>query len=614
MRLENFKIAIAVLCLSAFSVKSFAQITLNDNFDSYEVGNYIGVVSPDYWTTWSNAPGTSEDLVITDAQAASGDHSLLVSAGVDGVLSLGDQTNGRYEVSFDYFIPATKTGYFNILHLFDGNDSKWGFQVTFPEGATAQVDAGGSGAASFDFVYDEWMSFRHVINMDNDWAEFWYNDELIYEWQWSLGASNDSGLNQLGGINFYAWDNGGNGTPEYYVDNINVEEVEAPEAPINLTATVSGTMIDLAWDAPTAVVPSGYNVYRNGVLILENHPTTTYTDVHSVPGTYTYFVKAVYEVAISDASNSVEGFIEGGTDREMVILEIATGTWCGFCPGAAMGADELVELGHNVAVIEYHSGDEYETLQAGARIGYYGIGGFPTSVFDGVEGISGGNPDESIYESMAPIADASAEIPGLFGINLDVLPVGGNTFKISATVSKEFQCGENISLHFVLTESHIPEVWLGGLEEVNFVCREMYPNEYGTELDFSTQDEVTVEFEVEINTVIENSEIVAFVQDNDTKLIHQGAKLAVPVISSAQANTQIRSKIYPNPNTDGVVYVEANAVVKMVSVYTQSGQLIKQVATDTMTPDVDVTGLEAGMYFMRIETEFGSTIQKLSIR
>ena len=46
-------------------------------------------------------------------------------------------------------------------------------------------------------------------------------------------------------------------------------------------------------------------------------------------------------------------------DRNKVILEIGTGTWCTYCPGAAMGADDLVANGHPVAVIEYHNGDPF---------------------------------------------------------------------------------------------------------------------------------------------------------------------------------------------------------------------------------------------------------------
>ena len=47
-------------------------------------------------------------------------------------------------------------------------------------------------------------------------------------------------------------------------------------------------------------------------------------------------------------------------DRDKVLLEIITGTWCYYCPGAAMGAEDLIANGKEVAVVEYHTGDTYE--------------------------------------------------------------------------------------------------------------------------------------------------------------------------------------------------------------------------------------------------------------
>lgn len=78
-------------------------------------------------------------------------------------------------------------------------------------------------------------------------------------------------------------------------------------------------------------------------------------------------------------------------DRVGVLVEIGTGTWCGYCPGAALGADELVANGKEVAVIEYHAGDSYQISAGADRINFYGITAFPTSVFDGNERYEGGS-------------------------------------------------------------------------------------------------------------------------------------------------------------------------------------------------------------------------------
>ncbi|MBP6639420.1 MAG: hypothetical protein KA293_03930 [Bacteroidia bacterium] len=57
--------------------------------------------------------------------------------------------------------------------------------------------------------------------------------------------------------------------------------------------------------------------------------------------------------------------------RHNVILEIATGTWCQYCPGAAMGADDLHASGANVGIVEHHDSDPYETPESVGRYDTY---------------------------------------------------------------------------------------------------------------------------------------------------------------------------------------------------------------------------------------------------
>ncbi len=71
--------------------------------------------------------------------------------------------------------------------------------------------------------------------------------------------------------------------------------------------------------------------------------------------------------------------------RSMVALEIGTGTWCQYCPGAAMGADDLLENGKLVAVIENHNNtggsDPFANVYSNARNSYYGITSYPYCSF-----------------------------------------------------------------------------------------------------------------------------------------------------------------------------------------------------------------------------------------
>ena len=64
--------------------------------------------------------------------------------------------------------------------------------------------------------------------------------------------------------------------------------------------------------------------------------------------------------------------------------------------------------------------------------------------------------------------------------------------------------------------------------------------------------------------------------------------------------------IYPNPTT-GIVNIEAEGLNKVV-VYDVTGRIMKSVANEST---IDISNLEAGVYFFSVETENGSAMKKL---
>lgn len=224
-------------------------------------------------------------------------------------------------------------------------------------------------------------------------------------------------------------------------------------------------------------------------------------------------------------------------ERDMVILEIATGTWCPYCPGSAMGADDLIENGHDVAVIEYHSGDDYQNTYATSRINYYGITGFPTAVFDGVSQVVGGSSNQSMYPQYLPHYENRKNTPSSFTIDVEGYHYGLTEYHADITVEKVASTSsENMVVHAALTESHIEEYWQG-MDELNFVERLMIPDQYGTPIDFSSGDvqELELVFDMEAEWVMDNCELVVFLQDTDTQEILQGAKISMMEFPPASA-------------------------------------------------------------------------------
>ena len=216
-------------------------------------------------------------------------------------------------------------------------------------------------------------------------------------------------------------------------------------------------------------------------------------------------------------------------EREMVIVEIVTGTWCQYCPGSAMGADDLIENGHDVAIVEYHGGDDYQNSYSVSRIDYYGVTGYPTAKFDGILTVSGGDATQSMYNYYLPKYNQRKAILSSFTLAVEGTNAGLEEYDVNITIDKvDEYTGDNLVLHAVLTESHIEEFWQG-LPELNFVERLMVPNQFGTSLDFSQSNtqEVSLQFNKDVEWNFEHCELVLFVQNTANKEILQGKKVNI---------------------------------------------------------------------------------------
>ncbi len=587
-------------------------------FEDYNAGEQLVIqavaMGIDYWTTWSNNPGSAEDPYVTDDQAHNDNNSVVIEGTNDAVCLFGDKTEGKYSVSFFVYVPSGFFGYFNLLQEFNGANSQWGMQAFFDAGGIGTVDAGGQGAGVFNYNYDEWIYVELIIDLNSDWGEMFVNGADVVQWQWSGGCFGTGTLNQLGAMNLYAWAD--NGTPKVYFDDIDFKVYNPLPPPTNLEATVDNNDVTLTWDAPTGEAFIGYNVYRDTELIATEITETTYLDEDLLPDTYDFDVKAVYDDGISAGAGPVEATIEGGTDRDMVVLEMATGTWCQYCPGGAMGASDLVNNGHNVAVVRYHYGDDYQTTGSAARILYYGITNYPTAEFDGVIEHVGGNQTQSLYLTYLPLYEQRASKVSLFTLYVEPWATSASTFELHITAEMIYNSypGTNLVLQCALTESHIPENWWG-MTEVNFVCRDMLPDENGTPLSltFGVPQNILLDLEV-LPYDLNNCELVVFIQDNDTKEILQATKIDLGIyvgIDDPVANGEI--SIYPNPATDEV-NIQTSGNLKQVKITNYNGQVILHKVVDGRSVKINTSVYSTGVYFIEISTDNGIATEKLIIK
>ncbi|MEL7534409.1 MAG: T9SS type A sorting domain-containing protein [Bacteroidota bacterium] len=214
-------------------------------------------------------------------------------------------------------------------------------------------------------------------------------------------------------------------------------------------------------------------------------------------------------------------------ERNLTLVEIVTGTWCYFCPGSAWGADDLVENGHNVAILEYHGGDIFENLDSEARIDYYLANSYPTIRFNGRNEIVGGSNTSSSYPNYLSTLNSIDTASADFRLEMDLTPGSQNTMEVKVKLTKlTHDPTPNLRLHLALTESHISHNWFS-LDEVNFVVQKMYPNAMGTSLGLNNLgDTASVQYSIAVDSSwnIGHFELVAFLQNELSNKIYNGQK------------------------------------------------------------------------------------------
>jgi len=237
--------------------------------------------------------------------------------------------------------------------------------------------------------------------------------------------------------------------------------------------------------------------------------------------------------------------------RQKVVVEIGTGTWCQYCPGAALGADDLMTNNQPVGVIENHNGDTFANTYSNTRNTYYNITGFPTAFFDGGNSYVGGNHTTSMYSNYLPRVTSRYAVPSHFTLNA-AGSANGDVYTLVVNANKvETDTNTGIKLHACITQSNIQFSWQGQTH-LEFVNRVMMPSASGTDLDFSTNPNqtVTLTFTRDPSWPVADLELVIFLQNNSTKEILQGERYALTEIGGANP-VSVSELSFPNTYLTG---------------------------------------------------------------
>ena len=434
------------------SITANSQQVVNENFESYDAGSYMSTVAAPQWEMWGT--GVLGGLV-SEEQAHNGTKSMKAyingNTETDVILNMNDLTTGRYRVEFYMYVPANKTGYYNILQDFNGQNSQWGIQLTF-NGGTITIDANGS-QYTHPYTPDSWTKIQHFVDLDNDWIDFYLNDEVVLSYQWSKGTNGDGTTCKLDAIDFYSH-TANNQAGLYYIDDLVIEQVPAPAAPTNLTATVQNENdVVLSWTAVDNDNLVYYSISREGEEVATT-TGTTYTDEHLYPMTYNYQVRAYCGTAIgySAASNTAQAVIEGGVERQNVLVEVFSYRGCGYCPYAAKALDNMEATGnYDIIFLDQHISDTYGYTESANRFQYwagkdnmygqnYGFDGTPSMVFDGYIGMAGlySTTISEEQQYITTFYNYVKDINSIYNLNAELVQteVGSKTFTLNVTAEK----------------------------------------------------------------------------------------------------------------------------------------------------------------------------------
>ncbi len=251
--------------------------------------------------------------------------------------------------------------------------------------------------------------------------------------------------------------------------------------------------------------------------------------------------------------------------RQRVIIENFTADWCGWCPSAHQGILDLIANGYDVAPIAYHGGgDPFQTPATLARHSYYGVSGIPHSQFDGVLQAVGGSTSGTTYGTYLPLVQNRLAIPcdytvSIYGQN--------NGLNYDVTVILDLVNGTpptDLTLQFVLCEDHIPYVWQGQ-SECLWVCREMFPDQNGTAVDFAGGNQLVFNYNFTIDATWneDNLEFTAFLQNEADKEVLQGNWVPKPDLMPLSATANFGcSTVNPCEGTPVDFYDESSGIIE----------------------------------------------------
>lgn len=561
-------------------------VVFSDNFDSYAAGSHLAQSNP-AWTTWNNLPGSSEDGLISNAQAFSTPNSLHVTNSVDQVYRFDDYSNGHYSISFNMYVSTNDNGaYFNIQKA----KNTWAFGCYFYNDGTGYFKVGGD-STFFNYPSTTWFPVTVDINLNENLGSISINNTVVDTWPFGYYENFESsnGLVALSAIDFYA-SGPGNMTGEYYVDDFTVTEIipfenKIPISPDTLWLTMTP-------DDTSSVVLTIYNpVHRGG----------------------TYEISIAYDVPEPDMTSTGEEEMKwhNMNDTDTTLTELCGSTQHDFA--VLFGPTYILDnwIGKTIRNIRV----PLTSGATNAKIRIYDvIKDIPHSSFDFI-------PSDMLYEQ------AFEPVEGLNDVILNTpFVIDGSGFCIGVWIEHPDTC-------YMIYSDNGPGTWFSysktgeastweRFSAHNFMISAIIDGTPITPwLDVTSISSVFSPSSSITDTVMVNTNGMNVGEAHSAKIYCYATgyenRRVVPVylnITNVSINeyNQIEVALYPNPATN-LMHITSDQILR-VEIYNLMGQRLFDNTYSDSQVVIPTTNLSAGTYLVKVTTNGGTTTKKVVVR
>ncbi len=140
------------------------------------------------------------------------------------------------------------------------------------------------------------------------------------------------------------------------------------------------------------------------------------------------------------------------------LAELATATWCQYCPDAYEGLEVVhgvYDYSEFISARYYATSGSYGTAETDAAIAYYNVTGYPTAIINGTERFVGGGTTIATGLPYLGAVGSAYFTPAPIRVEIDSLDLQTGYVRSTVTMYSPDESLEDASLRFILVEDNV---------------------------------------------------------------------------------------------------------------------------------------------------------------